>query len=117
MPSEARLISSFPPRRVRCILAHFHPFNTTLKLRARVTRHRNRDEIRIEIDGVFARNDLFDPKSLSAIVSMHYALTVESIGKASMIRDIVFVREKHRADATHRFDPLHELGRKSRRVD
>src|SRR5205814_6143094 len=84
---------------------------------ARMARHWNRDEIRIEIDGVFARNDLFDPKSLSAIVSMHYALTVESIGPALMIRDIVFVREKHRAYATHRFDPLHELGRESRRVD
>src|SRR5947199_4613713 len=84
---------------------------------ARMARHWNRDEIRIEIDGVVARNDLFDPKSLSAIVSMHYSLTVESIGPALMIRDIVFVRQKHGAHAAHRFDFLHELGGKSRRVD
>src|SRR3989440_6934063 len=87
------------------------------RVAARMARHWNGDEIRIEIDCVFVGNDLFDTKSLSAIVSMHYALTVESIGKALMIRDIVFVREKHGAHATHRFDPLHELGGKSRRVD
>src|ERR1041385_6855918 len=85
------------------------------RVAARMARHWNRDEIRIEIDGVFARNDLFDSKSLSAIVSMHYALAVESIDKALMIGDIVFVREKHPIHATHRFDPLHELRGKSRR--
>src|SRR5437764_12620156 len=84
---------------------------------ARMARHWNRDESRIDFDRVFARNDLFDTKSPSAIVSMHYPLTVESIGPALMIRDIVFVREKHGAHAAHRFDSLHELGGKSRRVD
>src|SRR5947207_8401246 len=87
------------------------------RMAARMTRHWNRDEVRIDFDGVFARNDLFDAKSPSAIVSMHYALTVESIGPALMIRDIVFVREKHPIHATQRFDPLHKLGGKSRRVD
>ena len=87
------------------------------RVAARMTWHWNRDEIRIEIDGVFARNDLFDTKSLSAIVSMHDALTVESIGKALMIGDIVFVREKHCAHAAHRFDLFDQWTAEARRVN
>src|ERR1041385_1899233 len=81
---------------------------------ARMARYWNRHEIVIEMDGFLARKDLFNPESLSAVVNVHHALTVEPIRPALMIRDVVFVGEKHPIHSAHRFDLLHQLGGKSR---
>src|SRR5215217_7949716 len=48
---------------------------------------------------------------------MHQSFTVKSLAKQLVRGNVVFVREQHSTDATHRYDLLHELTRKSRRVD
>src|SRR6185369_5519345 len=48
---------------------------------------------------------------------MHQPFAVESIAKQLVRGHVVFVREQHSTYAAHRFDLLHELTRKSWRVD
>ena len=83
----------------------------------RVAGDRNRDEILIELHGVAAANYALNSQALRAIVSVHDALALESIGKSLMVRHIIFVSKKHRAHAAHCINLLHELCRKPRRID
>src|SRR5215213_652903 len=84
---------------------------------ARVSRCGNHEQIIVELYRLFAANYVFDTKATRTVVSMHQSLAVKSIAKQLVRSNVVFVCKQHAIDAAHRFDPLHELTCKSRRVD
>src|SRR5689334_6466409 len=84
---------------------------------ARMTRRRNDEQIVIELDRFFARNHMLDAEPTRAIIGVHESFAVEFLTKQLVRGNVVFVREQHATDAAHHFDSLHELTRKTRRVD
>src|SRR5689334_1834040 len=84
---------------------------------ARVTRRWNHEQVVVELYWFFASNHVLDAETPRAIVSVHESFAVEFLTKQLVRGNVVFVREQHATDAAHRFDSLHELTRKTRRVD
>src|SRR6266581_1845423 len=81
---------------------------------ASMTGHRNRQQSIIDSERYIAANDVFDSQARRAIVCMHHSLASEPLRKSIVISNIVAVRQKHGAHASHRVDFLHELRGKPR---
>ena len=84
---------------------------------ARVSRRGNHEQIVVELDRLFTANHPLNTETTRAVVSMHQSFAIESIAKQLVRRNVVFVCQQHLAHAAHLFDLLHELARKSWRVD
>ena len=82
-----------------------------------MSRRRNDEEIIVELNGLGALNHLLDAQTCSPIVTMHDSFAAESLVEQLMIRNVVFVSEKHSADAAHCFDSFQQLAREPGRVD
>ena len=84
---------------------------------ARVARNWNGDQILTNWNCFVAANYLFDAEPLRAVIGMHVSLAIKFFREPSVIGDIIFVRQKHRAHAAHRFDLFHEVRSETRRID
>ena len=67
----------------------------------RVTRNGNREQILIETVTVVSPKHTLYPETGGAIVDMHYAFAIEPFDEATMISDVVAMRQEHCADASH----------------
>src|SRR5436190_15171792 len=77
----------------------------------RVTGNGNRDQISIDLKWIAAGDYDLHASPAGAVVCMHNPLAIETLGEASMIGDVVLMREKHCAHAAHGFNLLDELSR------
>ena len=82
-----------------------------------MSRCRNDEQIIVELNGLGALNYLLDAETRGPIITMHDSFAAKPLVKQLMIRDVVLVREKHSADAAHRFHSFDQLAREPWRVD
>src|SRR5258706_3386025 len=82
----------------------------------RVTGDRNREQIMIEFNAFVSPKHALDPETSGAIINVHYAFAIEPLGEATMISDIIAVRQEHCADTTHRLDFSDQLGSEPRGI-
>src|SRR5262252_3390948 len=78
---------------------------------ASMSRHRNRDQIAIDLDGGLALNDLFNPAARRAILGMHDSFALEPFGPALVIGHVVLMGQEHCAHAAEARDPFYQLRR------
>src|SRR5215212_7026166 len=82
-----------------------------------VSRRGNDEKIVVKLYWFFSADYTFRPETPRAIVCVHDSFAVEPLAKQLVRGNVVFMCEHHSTDAAHRFDPLHKLTCKSRRVD
>jgi hypothetical protein len=68
----------------------------------------------IDLHSIFAADHGFDAVPAGAIIHMHNPAAAKFCGKTFVIRDIILVRQQHRAHPAQALDLLHELGSKAR---
>ena len=82
-----------------------------------VSRRRNAEQIVRNGKRVFPCDDLFDPEPRGTVGLVHHTRAPEMGGKLGVVRNIVPMREEHRADTTQLLELLDQRTSEPRRVD